>query len=116
MDLKSAVWNRMQNHLPPVFDWAAYLGLRLWAPVFLRVDPDQISPYDHLAEIPKTVPVVFITGSADRHARLAEVEAMYRRIESHAQLIVFDGAVHQDLDRYDPRLYRATLLGFLERQ
>ena len=62
------------------------------------------------------MPVVFVTGSADRHAHLDEVTAMYRRIESHAKLVVFDGAVHEALDRYDPRLYRTTLFRFLERQ
>ena len=41
---------------------------------------------------------------------------MYQQIESHAQLIVFDGAVHEALDRYDPRLYQTTLFRFLGRQ
>ena len=83
-DLKSAVWNRLHNHLPPVLDWAAYLGLRFWAPVFLPVDPDWVSPNEYVAKIPENVPVVFITGSADRHAPLADVKAMYRQIKSHA--------------------------------
>ena len=50
--------------------------------------------HDRLAEIPQDVPVVFLAGSADRHARLADVKVMYRRIESHAQLVVFEGAAH----------------------
>jgi uncharacterized protein len=69
-DLKSAVWNRLRNRLPPVLDWVAYCGLRLWSPAFLPVNPDQISPYDHIASIPPSVPVVIVTGSADRHALL----------------------------------------------
>ena len=52
-DLKSATWNRLQHYLPPVLDWIAYGGLRLWAPVFLPVDPDQLSPYDHIQDIPR---------------------------------------------------------------
>ena len=51
-DLKSAVWNRLQHHLPPVLDWVAYGGLRLWSPAFLPVDPDRISPYDRIAVDP----------------------------------------------------------------
>ncbi len=113
-DLKSAAWNRLQHYLPPVLDWIAYGGLRLWAPVFLPVDPDHLSPYDHVQDIPEKVPVVFITGSADRHAHLDEVTAMCRRIQSHARLVVFDGAQHVDLDRANPELYRTTLLGFLD--
>src|SRR5208283_5588559 len=62
-DLKSAAWNRLHNRLPPVLDGIAYGGLRLWAPVFLPVDVDQVSPWDHIQDIPENVPVVFITGS-----------------------------------------------------
>ncbi|MGO8690074.1 MAG: alpha/beta hydrolase [Thermoguttaceae bacterium] len=113
-DLKSATWNRLQHFLPPVLDWIAYGGLRLWAPVFLPVAPEQLSPYDHIQDIPESVPVVFITGSADRHAHLDEVTAMYRRIESHAKLVIFDGAQHVDLNRADTKLYRTTLLKFLD--
>lgn len=112
-DLKSATWNRLQHHLPPVLDWIAYGGLRLWAPVFLPVDPDQLSPCEHIQNVPKSVPVVFITGSADRHAHLDEVTAMYQQIESHAKLVIFDGAMHEALDRYDLRLYQETLSNFL---
>lgn len=112
-DLESAVGNRLRHHLPRVLDWTAYLGLRLWATVFLPVSPGRISPEEHLMDIPQGVPVVFISGSIDRHAPLVDVEAMCHRIESHSHLVVFDGAVHEPLDRYDPGLYKTTLLQFL---
>lgn len=113
-DLRSAVWNRLQNRLPPIFDWAAYLGLRLWSPVFLPIDPNRISPLEHIVGIPEEVPVLIVTGSADRHARLSEVEELFGRIRRHAELVVFDGAAHEPLDRYDLRLYETTLLRFLQ--
>ncbi len=112
-DLKSAVWNRLQNHLPPVLDWVAYRGMRLWAPAFLPVDSDQISPYEHIAAIPPSVPVVIITGSADRDARPDEVKAVASRVRSGAKLVVFEGAGHEDLERRDPQLYRASLMELL---
>jgi alpha-beta hydrolase superfamily lysophospholipase len=112
-DLQSAVWNRLQNHLVPGLDLAAYYGMRLWGPVFLPVGPDQLSPYDHVSDIPETVPVVFAAGLADRNARPDEIAAMYRRIASHAKLVVFKGARHQGLDGANPQLYRATLLELL---
>jgi uncharacterized protein len=112
-DLKSAVWNRLQNHLPPVLDWVAHGGLRIWSPAFLPVDPGRISPYDHIEEIPPSVPVVIITGSADRHAPLDDVKALAGRVQSGAKLIVFEGAAHEPLDRYAPKLYRASLLELL---
>ena len=40
---------------------------------------------------------------------------MCRRIESHAKLVVFLGARHEDLERADAELYRTTLFRFLER-
>ena len=40
---------------------------------------------------------------------------MYRRVESHAKLVVFDGAQHVDLDRAAPELYRKMLFSFLDR-
>ena len=44
----------------------------------------EISPYEHIAAIPPSVPVVIIAGSADRHARLDEVKAMAGRVRSGA--------------------------------
>jgi uncharacterized protein len=113
-DLASAVWNRLQNHLPPVLDSVAYCGMRLWAPAFLPVDPDRISPYNHIAAIPPSVPVVLITGSADRDARPDEVRAMASRVRSGAKLVFFAGAGHEDLNRRDPKLYRASLMELLQ--
>ena len=114
-DLESAAWNRLQHYLPPILDWVAYGGLRLWSPVFLPVDPHRISPHERVRDIPENVPVVFAAGSADRHAHLDEVRAMYQRIESHARLVVFDGAKHENLDQANPELYWTTVLDLLGR-
>jgi alpha-beta hydrolase superfamily lysophospholipase len=112
-DLRSAVWHRLQNHLPPVLDWIAYGGLRLWAPVFLPVAVDRVSLGDHIADIPPSVPIVIAAGSADRHAPLDDVRALYARVQPHAKLVIFDGAAHESFDRYNPELYRRTLRDFL---
>ena len=66
-----------------------------------------------LAKIPEDVPVLIVTGSADQHARLSDVKELFSQVEWHAQLIVFDGAAHEPLYRYDPQLYESTLLRFL---
>jgi alpha-beta hydrolase superfamily lysophospholipase len=113
-DLESAVWCRLHHHIPPGLDWVAYLGLRLWAPLFLPVSPNQISPYEHVRDIPENVPIVFVTGSADRHALLADVTGLYERVRSHATLVVFQGAIHEALDRNNPQLYRTSLFGLLD--
>jgi uncharacterized protein len=113
-DLDSAVWYRLQHRLPPGLDWLAYGGLRLWSPLYLPVDAAEISPYDRVSDIPASVPIVLVSGSADRHALLADVRAMYERVQSHARLVVFDGATHESLPGNNPRLYRRTLFEFLE--
>ncbi len=112
-DLDSAVWHRLQHFLPPVFDYAAYVGLRLWAPVFLSADPSEISLDKHIEDIPASIPISLISGSADRHAPLADVVAVFDRVRSHAKLVVVEGATHEALDRKDPLLYAKTLLELL---
>lgn len=112
-DLKSAAWSRLQNKLPPGLDWIAYIGLRLWSVVLLPADVRLHSPHDMITGIPTDVPIVIVTGSADRHARLEDVEAIFRRVESHAKLVVFPGAEHVSLYEYDPELYSEALLDCL---
>jgi len=109
-DLPNAAWNRLQNSLLPVLDWIAYVGLSLWSVVFLPADARQHSPYDMITQIPAGVPIVIATGSADRHARIEEVQALFQQVESHARLVVFRGAEHESLCRYDPELYEQALL------
>lgn len=113
-DLKSAVWYRLHHHLPVGLDWIAYLGMRLWTPVFLPVDPELVSPYEHIRDIAEDVPIVIIAGSADRHAPLNDVTALFQQVQSHAKLVVFEGAKHEPLDRNDPQLYRTSLFRLLE--
>jgi uncharacterized protein len=112
-DLRSAVWNRLQSHLPPVLDRIAYGGLRIWSPVFLTVELDRLSPADRIADIPTAIPIVIITGSADLHARLDDVKKLFERVQPHAKLVIFEGASHESLDQYDPELYHRTLIEFL---
>jgi uncharacterized protein len=113
-DLKSAVWNRLENHLPPLLNWVAYGGLRVWSPVFLPVDPNHISPRDRIASIPADIPVTIITGDADRHARLDDVKAVAAQVRSGAKLVVFEGAKHEPLDKCNPKLYYSALFELLD--
>ena len=114
-DLSSATWIRVQRFLPPLLDGAAYFSLRLWATVFLPIDPQRISPLDRVEDIPESVPIVFASGSADRRALPKDVAALFDRVRSHAKLVVFDGANHEALDSYDPQLYRTSLFELLSR-
>ena len=113
-DLKTAVWNRV-NVVPPPFNWLAYGGMELWGRLLLPENPDIISPIDHVADIPSDAPVTFLAVRDDPCCKLAEVEALYHKIESHARLVVFDGAQHGACSRTDPQRYDAELLELLSR-
>jgi uncharacterized protein len=112
-DLNSAVWHRLHYHLPLALDQIAYWGLQIWSPVLLHVDPNVISPIDRIQDIPEDVPIVLVGGTADRHAPLDDVRAIFQKVQSHAKMVIFDGAVHEDLDKNNPALYRTSLLDFL---
>jgi uncharacterized protein len=112
-DLATAVWNRLDANLPPVFSHAAYAGMRLWAPVFLPVELDEICPCRHAAGIPAHVPVVVFAGADDRHCRLFEAEAVYDEVRSHGRLITVRGGRHGDLLRTHPAEYRQAVLDLL---
>jgi uncharacterized protein len=110
-DLKTAAWNRTEVYLPPVFSHAAYLGLRTVGPLFLP-NLDEISPLKAISGIPNDVPVLILAGAADRLARLAEAQALYRQVATHGRLVLFPGAGHHDLPGSAPGLFKRSLLEF----
>ena len=115
LDLKTAVRNRTSMYLPPVLDDVAYGALRVWAPLFLPVSVDEISPVKRLADIPSEIPVLILAGSRDRHSPLEQCRAMSEAIASHSRLIVFKGARHSRLFKHDKGRYRDVLVEFLQR-
>ncbi len=110
-DLRAAVWNRVEQALPPVLDLAAYAGLNLVAPVFLP-HIDEISPIKAIAGIPEDVPVLILAGGGDHLAPLDEARELHEQVASHGRLVVFPGDGHGDLLGARPELYTATVLEF----
>jgi uncharacterized protein len=112
-DLNTAVKNRLR-HLPRPIDTIGFIGLRMWAPLFLDIAPEKICPRDCAESIPQSVPVVILSGTADRDATIPEAEAILNKLQSHAVLIKFPGASHATLYRSDPDLYYRTLRDLIE--
>jgi uncharacterized protein len=110
-DLKVAVWNRVDNALPPVLSHVAYAGMRTVGPLFLP-HIEQISPLKAVSGIPEDVPVLILAGDSDRHARLHEAQAIVAAVASHGKLVVFPGAGHGDLFNANRNLYERTVLDF----
>lgn len=112
-DLKVAVWNRVENALPPLLSHVAYAGMRIVGPLFLP-HIDDISPLEAVREIPGDVPVLILAGDADRHARLHEAQAIFAIVESHGKLVTFPGAGHGNLFHSNRELYERTVLDFCQ--
>jgi alpha-beta hydrolase superfamily lysophospholipase len=110
-DLKVAVWNRIEQALPPMLSQAAYAGLRIVSPLFLP-HLEKISPLNAIAGVPDDVSVLILAGAADRLARPEEARALYSRVANHGRLVWVPGAGHGDLLRSNPELYARTILAF----
>ncbi len=112
-DLRTAVWNRTDNALPPILDSVAYVGLMAVARLVLP-DLDQISPVEAVAGVPGDVPVLILAGDRDAVARPEEARALFERVKSHAQLLIFPGADHLQMRQVDPGRYRDAVLGLVD--
>ena len=111
-DLKTAVWNRVEDALPPLVDRVAYQGLLLASPLVLP-ELGRISPLAAVGGIPPDVPVLIMAGGQDRRARPDEARAIHDRVRSHARLSVFEGADHHNLATTEPERYRREVIGFV---
>jgi uncharacterized protein len=111
-DLKIAVWNRIENRLPPGLSHMAYGGLRLVSPLFLPY-MDEICPAKAIVAIPGDVPVLILAGAADRLARPEEARALHVQVKAHGRLVFVPGAGHGDLLVSAPELYSRTVLEFV---
>jgi pimeloyl-ACP methyl ester carboxylesterase len=111
-DIRSAVRARTALFLPWPLDFAAYAGLNLVGKIFMP-DIERMSPIDHVAEIPASVPVLVVTGGRDNRALPDDVRAIYERISSHARLLMFPDAVHGYFVTQGGETYRAAVVEFL---
>jgi alpha-beta hydrolase superfamily lysophospholipase len=112
-DLRTAVGNRLESYLPPGLDRLAFHGMWLFGDALLPVPAEQLRPLDHVDGIPRAVPVLFLAGAKDRHARLHEVTALAGRVSSHSRLEVFPEGNHGLLWDSEPERYQRLLLDFV---
>ena len=110
-DLETAVWNRTNAYLPPILDRVAYLGLRLTAPLVVP-DFQAIAPIRAIDGIPKSVPILILTGSDDRLATPAEAQALFNRVKTHGRIELIQGGGHHGLLEVNPERYADLLINF----
>ena len=111
--LETAAWRRLQQQLPPVFDAAAFTGMRLWGQVLLPVSLSEIAPCQCVCDIPEQCPIVILSGDADHNLPLPDVQEVFGQVKNRAKLVVFRGAGHVGMPESDLRLYEREMDEFL---
>jgi len=113
--LEAAAWRRLQRQLPPIFDIAAFTGMRLWSAAILPVSLSEIAPSRCICNVPAECPLVILSGDADDNLPLEDVQELVAPVRERAKLIVFQGAGHIGMPETDPSLYEGELDSFLKR-
>ena len=60
------------------------------------------------------MPILILAGEDDLSARRDEAEALFDRVRSHGELLIFEGAGHLRMMETDPIRYRRSVLGFID--
>lgn len=109
--IEEAVDNRLALHLGPAGPWLAPL-LLVQLPWRLDLTASDLRPIDALAAL--DVPVLVVSGSADRHTTVDETRRLFAAAREPKALWIVDGAAHVDLYRFAPETYGNVVDGFLD--
>jgi alpha-beta hydrolase superfamily lysophospholipase len=104
-----AVHDRLAQRFGPLGRVTAPLLLWQLAPR-LGIARADLRPIDRLRSV--DCPVLIIAGEMDEHTTIDESRQMYEAALEPKQLVVFPGAVHEDLLAFDRELYQACVLPF----
>lgn len=107
--LEIATKNRIRLFFPEWLVPPAYLGLTIWSDTLLPVPVAEIAPAAAAERLPASARVVVLAGTADTRATLAEARAVVEAVPGPVQLILFEGADHDELYDLDRDRYRAAL-------
>lgn len=112
-DLALAVRRRTERYLPPILDRVAYAALLLGAR-FTLPELERIRPERSARSMPRDVPVLFVTGGADRRAPTSDAHRIGRALRN-ARYLEVPALDHDSLVLLgsDPR-YLARLSAFLD--
>jgi alpha-beta hydrolase superfamily lysophospholipase len=113
-DLRTAVWNRLNQRLPLPLNYVAYTGMKLVSPLVVP-HAKQISPLKAAAKLPASIPVLVLAGGIDQRAFVAESRDICDCCKDRSQLVVFEKADHLKLLEEDEATYRKSVLDFIEK-
>ena len=109
--IDQALRDRLELHAGIVGRWLAMPFLATLRP-HLGISPRQLRPIDHIGTL--AAPKLLIAGACDRHTKLGESLAMYRRAASPKSLWIVPSAAHVDLHRFAGDAYEAHVLDFFD--
>ena len=72
---------------------------------------DNLRPIDHLKDV--SCPVLIAAGDQDQHTLIDETHRMFAAAIAPKQLVIFAGAKHEDLLKFDRQKYQAEVVGFI---
>jgi len=110
--LREAVENRLAIRLGPPGRLLAPLLLLQVAPR-LGVPVEALDPVRGIPAV--GAPLLLVAGERDRHATLAQAQALFEAAPEPKELWVVAGAAHEDFHRVAREAYERTLLAFLAR-
>lgn len=105
-----AVHNRVQMRIGFLHHVVAPLLLVQLKPR-LSVSPDQLRPIVALQNV--QCPVLFASGDRDKHTPIGETNRMFDTSSEPKKLVIFNGALHEDLLAYDPGKYENEIIGYI---
>jgi uncharacterized protein len=85
--------------------------LLLQLPIRLGFWAEELRPIAELSKL--HVPVLIASGSKDRHTTADETKRIFQAAKPPKELWIVDGAVHQDLYKFEPKIYESKVLAFL---
>lgn len=107
--ISTATHNRVQRRLGGASRLVSPL-LLAQLPLRLGIWPSELRPIDGLKNI--ECPIMVLGGDQDEHTALAETKALYSAANEPKELVVFSGATHVDLHRFDQRTYEESVGSF----
>lgn len=108
---EQAVENRLKLHLGEFGLWIKPLLLS-YLSMLLDLSIEELNPIDRISNL--TTPVLFISGTHDRHTTQSEVERLFNAAHQPKELWIVPGAGHYNMHTYDSKSYEERVSSFLD--
>jgi alpha-beta hydrolase superfamily lysophospholipase len=109
-DLHKAIDNRFKKYTLLPADVAGYFMVK-FAEDRLNISVNQMKPYESIKQI--NIPVLIISGTDDSNTKLEDTEHLFANANQPKELVMFEGAGHEDLYKFNQELYENSIISFL---